>query len=86
MVFGSLVNNTHRVVPDSLPAIIYEGSDGRDACEVLPDTVGQFTGLTDCNGTPIYEHDIIVVPAVKAVRLYVGFNDETASFCLVELP
>lgn len=85
MVFGSLVNNTHRIVPDSLPAIIYEGSDGCDACEVKPETIGQFTGLTDCNGTPIYEHDIIVIPEVEGFLLYVCFNDKTASFCLVEV-
>ena len=36
-----------------------------DDCEVIPDTIGQFTGLQDCEGKDIYESDIIGYRNIK---------------------
>lgn len=59
-VYGSLL------VRKSEPtAQIY---DGKGWADVYPETVGQYTGMTDHKGTPVYEGDIIEEKGLEFTR------------------
>lgn len=77
-VYGSLLNDCIIVPNDQYIDVVFDRIDvGFEAYDVIPETVCQYTGLKDRNGTPIFEGDRLGIP--EHVVRYVNGGYEIGS-------
>lgn len=78
-LFGDLV----RSADGKRMAILGSDRDSYDECEVIPETVCQFTGLFDCKFNPIYEGDVLagINEHSKVWGNVVYYDTECAQYC-----
>lgn len=79
-IIGSFVVMKIPALSKTAIGIVAEG--GATLHEVDPSTICQFTGLTDKNGTPIYEDDIVIYKDNNAERRgNINWDSKAAALC-----
>ena len=88
-VYGGIVHQTDFYGDIVDRYYIVDGTDTRDydigySERVIPETVGQYTGVTDKNGTKIFDGDVIQVDEIEDQNFVVAWNNDDAGFELAD--
>lgn len=76
-VFGDFVSDVCRISHEEY--LNEYGDVGYIGTYVIPETVGQFTGLTDYSGRKIFEADIVKIQIGNIIKYGAVFYSETAA-------
>ena len=67
------------IVGDHFKLPSCDGIGTEEYCEVLNDTIGQYSGLTDYNNNPVYEDDIIETEGAIGIVKYGNHAPSTST-------
>ena len=76
--YGEYYNEEKKLSCISIPS--KETISGSWCYDVIPETVGQFTGLTDKNGVRVFEGDIVCIFDGEYFSGVVKYSNEQGSF------
>lgn len=80
-IYGNLVSDYDDKPYIDIQGYDHSGSFHLKCKDIDTNTIGQFTGLHDCNGKGIYEGDVITIQKIS-VKFIVTWNDELGGFFL----
>lgn len=75
-----IVGYLYRLSERLNPFIMLQNSSG-EAYEVIPNTVGQYIGKSDCDGTKIFEGDIVYYD-FASIYAVIGYDPECPRFTI----